>query len=72
MAQIFQMKKYMQTIQTLSLCEDEKQTKMLTASESIIPTQNVKISEDETEHILIERGDRNTDQWRQLKKFGDN
>ena len=53
----------------VSLDEDEKQSK-LAAAERIFPTRNLKINEDKVEHTIIERGDRNTEKWRYLKKIG--
>ena len=50
--------------------DKEEKDKTLKAAEKIFPTRNLKINEDKTEHTVIERGNHNTESWRNVKKVG--
>ena len=48
----------------------ERKEIVLKTAEIIFPTRNLKINQDKTEHMVIERGNRNTERWINVKKVG--
>ena len=51
--------------------EDEARRNVVVeiAAETLL-TSNLQVNDDKTEHTVIERGDRNTERWRYVKKVG--
>ena len=48
----------------------EKKELIMKAVEKVFPERNLKINQDKTEQTEMERGNRNTESWRNIKKVG--
>ena len=43
---------------------------MIETPNAVFPSRNLKVNEDKTEHTFLQRGDCNTETWRNVKKVG--
>ena len=48
----------------------QRKEAIVKAVEKVFPSRNLKVNAGKTEHTTLERGDRNTESWRYVKKVG--
>ena len=48
----------------------QRKEAIVKAVEKVFPSRNLKLNAGKTEHTTLERGDRNTESWRYVKKVG--